>query len=77
MTFVQFVDDDGEGTIASDVAGGAERIHCDVKGDDECLSVRIEAKYAGQWPQCGHRRSARHARCRHHTDTQEEDEMKE
>ena len=77
MTFVQFVDDDREGAIASDVAGCAERIHCDVKGNDESLCVRAEAKYTSQWSQCGHRRSTRHTRCRHHADTQKQDEMKE
>ena len=43
MFSVQAVDDDGEGAVASDVAGCAERIHRDVKGNDECLSVRTEA----------------------------------
>ena len=77
MFSVQAVDDDGEGAVASDVAGCAEGVHCDVKGDDECLSLRTEAKYSGQWSQCGHRRSTRHTRCRHHADSQEQDEMKE
>ena len=43
MYSVQAVDDDGEGAVASDVAGCAEGIHRDVKGNDECLSVRTEA----------------------------------
>ena len=43
MFSVQAVDDDGEGAVASDVAGCAEGIHRDVKGNDECLSVRTEA----------------------------------
>ena len=49
MFTVQAVDDDGEGAIAGYVAGGAEGVHCDVERDDECLSVRTETKYAGQW----------------------------
>ena len=75
MTVVQFVDDDGEGTIASDVAGGAERIHRDVEGDDECLGLGVEAEYTCQGAQCGHCCSARHTRSRHHTNAQEQDEM--
>jgi len=77
MTFVQFVDDDGKGSVASYVAGCAERIHRDVKGNDERLGVRVEAKYTCQWSQRGHRRSARHTRRCHHADSQEQDEVKE
>jgi hypothetical protein len=47
---VQFVDDDSEGTVASDVAGGAEGVHCDVEGNHQRLGVRIEAQYACHRP---------------------------
>ena len=43
MFTVQAVDDDGEGAIAGYVAGGAEGVHCDVEGNDECLRIGIEA----------------------------------
>ena len=48
---MKFVDDDSEGAVTSNVAGSAERVHRNVKGDDERLSVRAEAKYSGQWSQ--------------------------
>ena len=33
-TLVKTINNDGKGSVASDVAGGAEGIHCDVEGDD-------------------------------------------
>ena len=71
MTFVQFVDDDGKGPVASYVAGCAERIHCYVKGDDECLGVRTETKYTCQRSQCSHCCSTRYTRRCYHADAQE------
>ena len=68
MFSVQAVDDDGEGTIASYIAGGAEGVHSDIEGDDERLSFRTEAQYASQWAQCRHRRSAWYARRCNHAD---------
>ena len=77
MFSVQAVDDDGEGTIASNVAGGAEGIHRDVEGNHERLSFRTEAQNASQWSQCRHHCSARYTRSRYHTDSQKHDEMEE
>ena len=39
---MQLVDDDGEGTVASYVAGGAERVHCDVEGNHQCLCFWVD-----------------------------------
>ena len=47
---MQSVDNDGEGAITSHVAGGAEGVHCDVKGNHQRLGVRIEAQYACHRP---------------------------
>ena len=47
---MQFVDNDGEGSIASYIAGRAEGIHSNVEGNDERLSFWAEAKHASQWP---------------------------
>ena len=75
--FVQFVDDDGEGTVASNIAGCAERVHCDIEGDDECLSLRRESQYASHRSQGGHHCSAWYARSCNHADAQNYDEMEE
>ena len=55
--YVQTVDDDGEGSVASYVACCAEGIHSDVEGDHERLSFWTEAQNASQWSQCRHHRS--------------------
>ena len=67
--FMQFVDDNGECTVASHVAGSAEGVHSDIKGDDESRSIRTEAQYACHWSQGSHHSSARYARSSNHTDT--------
>jgi len=74
---MQFVDNDSEGAVASHVAGCAERVHCDIEGDDESLSLRTEAQYASHWSQGSHYCSARYAWSSYHADTQEHDEMEE
>ena len=47
-TLVQTIYNDGKGSVASDVAGGAEGIHRNIEGDDKCLSIGTEAQYASQ-----------------------------
>lgn len=74
---MQAINNDGKGSVASDVAGGAEGIHCDVEGDDKSLCFRIEPQYASQGTECSHHRSARHTRSRHHADAKNHDEMEE
>ena len=74
---MQTIDNDGKGSVASDVAGGAERIHCDVEGDDKSLGFRIEPQYASQGTECSHHRSARHTGSCHHADAKNHDEMEE
>ena len=74
---MQFVDDDSEGAITSYVASGTERVHCDIKGNDECLCVRREAQDASHWTQGSHYSSTRYTRCCYHTDSQKHDEMEE
>ena len=67
--FMQFVDDNGECTVASHVAGSAEGVHSDIKGDDECLRFGGEPQHASHWSQGSHHSSARYARSSNHTDT--------
>ena len=37
--------DDGDRSVAGNVAGGSEAVHCNIKGNHQCLCFLIEAKH--------------------------------
>lgn len=74
VALIKSVDDDGEGSVAGDIAGSAEVVHGDVEGNHECLFRIPEAKHGMEDAQGGHDGTARYSRSRHHDDTEHEDE---
>ena len=45
LSVLDLVDDDCDGTVAGNVAGCAEAVHCDVEGDHQGLGFLVEAEH--------------------------------
>ena len=71
------IHDNGDGTITCYIAGGAETVHCNIKGYHECLHIGIEIQYGGERTERCHHGSSRYTRSCHHTDGEHEDEVEE
>ena len=58
LVTVNAVDDEGDGAVAGDVAGGAEAVHGDVEGDHEGVVGVAEAEHSREDAERGHDCSA-------------------
>ena len=72
----EFVYDERDGAVASDVAGCAEAVHSYVERNHECERLVVEAEHRREYAESSHDSSARYARRRHHRDAQHEDEAR-
>ena len=71
------IHDNSNGTITGYIAGGAETVHCNIKGYHECLHISIETQYGGERTERSHHGSSRNSRSSYHTDGEYEDEVEE